>query len=497
MGNKWRQVDVWSHHGSHCTGRLQPASHISTWEAMHNNHLTNPNRLLNPLLDLIVNMQLEMALPQDTPTLESCNTGNWTWPDNIWRNADSPSPFISCSVNPTIWPAYTNHLPIVSVIDLTYILSKHIERFNYKSVNWKTYREILENNLTEMATLLTSPIERLCTIKTATNLLFKSINKTTRQVVPLIKITPHMKCWGPKNWCYYVNLGTEQTLNTTDGTASLITQATYTTKRQADNSQEQSKKPRWTTGKNGLIMQAVRIYGPLTDTWRNPTDYRWQWVPALKKPDRTSMTTNNQKAEQLANTFFPLERPLRQHKHQFTKTNPPTARQSKFPSFTPERVANTLTKVNPHKVPGPLGISNTILKHCAQLLTSHLAVIYTTICKLKHYLSKFHKIHQVVLPKPGWVSYKIPSSYRLITLIETLAKVQSTIVTEGTSCTNARHTTSYWTTNLEAAWATQPPTHCTTWNNSHETLGERDRWPQHYSLIFRQHSQTCKRISSL
>lgn len=162
----------------------------------------------------------------------------------------------------------------------------------------------------------------------------------------------------------------------------------------------------------------------------NPTDYRCQWILALKKLDGSSASTNNQKAEQLANTFFLLERPLSQHKHQFTKNNPPMARHSKFPTFTPERIASMLTKVNPHKVPGPSGISNAILKHCAQLLAPHLAAIYTAICRFKHYLSKLHKIHQVVLPKPGQASYKIPSSYRPIALIETMAKVQSMIVAE-------------------------------------------------------------------
>src|SRR5258706_10749384 len=162
----------------------------------------------------------------------------------------------------------------------------------------------------------------------------------------------------------------------------------------------------------------------------NPTDYGHQRVPALKKLDGTTATTNDQKAEQLANTFFPLERPLRQHEHQFIKINPPTAIFSRFPSFTTERVANTITKVNPHKVPGPSGISNAILKHCAHILTPHLATIYTAICRFKHYPNKFQKIHQVVLPKLGWASYEISSSYRPIALIETMAKIQSTIVTE-------------------------------------------------------------------
>ena len=139
-----------------------------------------------------------MALPQDTPTLESCNTGNWTWPDNVWRNTDAPSPFISCSVNPALQPAHTNHLPIISVINLTYTLCKQDIRFNYKNVDWKTYNESLKNNLTEVATLLNRPIELTQTIKITTNLLFEAINKTTGEVVPLIKITPHMKRWWTK-----------------------------------------------------------------------------------------------------------------------------------------------------------------------------------------------------------------------------------------------------------------------------------------------------------
>ena len=101
--------------------------HHHTWEATHNDHLTSQDRLLNPLLDLIINMRLEMALLHNIPTLEARNSGNWTRPDNIWRNTDSPSSFISCNIDLTICPALTNHLPIVSVIDLTYIPSKRVK----------------------------------------------------------------------------------------------------------------------------------------------------------------------------------------------------------------------------------------------------------------------------------------------------------------------------------------------------------------------------------
>ena len=138
-----------------------------------------------------------MALLRDTPTLEARNTGNWTRPDNVWRNADSPSPFISCNVVPALRPACTDH-PIISVIDLTYIPNRPENRFNYKNIDWEDYKNVLMTNLTEVATLLSNPIETTRPIETATDLLFDAINKTTREVVPLIKITPHTKRWWTK-----------------------------------------------------------------------------------------------------------------------------------------------------------------------------------------------------------------------------------------------------------------------------------------------------------
>ena len=308
--------------------------------------------------------------------------------------------------HPLSFPAaltpHSDHLLIISVINLTYTPSKQDIRFNYKNIDWKTYNESLENNLTEVATLLNRLIELTQTIEIATDLLFEAINKTPGEVVPLIKITPHTKCWWTKEltilcksrnrastehyrWCSLPDHPSHLNYQTENRAVTVAIK-----KAKAEHWKE------WINHASGEDIWAIHRYMKV-----NPTDYGHQQILALKKPDRTSVTSNDQKAEQLANTFFLPERPLRQHEHQFVKIEPPTTRQSKFPSFMPERVANTLMKVNPHKVPGLSGISNAILKHSAHLLTPHLATIYTAICTFKHYPSKFCKIHQVVLPKPG------------------------------------------------------------------------------------------------
>ena len=165
----------------------------------------------------------------------------------------------------------------------------------------------------------------------------------------------------------------------------------------------------------------------------NPTDYGRQRIPDLKLSDGTTASSNESKAKGLANTFFPPERPLNWDKHIFEERNPPKACESKLPVFSPNRIANTLMKINLHKAPGLSGISNAILKKCTIILAPHLSSIYSAICRLKHMPAKLRNIHQVVLPKPGRASYEIPSSYRPIALIETIAKVLSTIITEDLS----------------------------------------------------------------
>jgi hypothetical protein len=132
-----------------------------------------------------------------------------------------------------------------------------------------------------------------------------------------------------------------------------------------------------------------------------PTDYGKQRIPNIKRGDRTYAHSNKEKTHCLAETFFPLAQPTTANDHQFVEDHPPTAPTSTFPKFTAEQVLATLSKINPYKAPGPLGISNSILKQCADILAPLLANIYKAICNLCHYPEKFGNIHQIVLPKPG------------------------------------------------------------------------------------------------
>jgi len=65
--------------------------HHSAWEGANNAHLIGTDRFLNPLLDLIVNMRLEVSLRSSAEyPLETRNTGSLTKSNNVWRSADTP-----------------------------------------------------------------------------------------------------------------------------------------------------------------------------------------------------------------------------------------------------------------------------------------------------------------------------------------------------------------------------------------------------------------------
>jgi hypothetical protein len=128
--------------------------------------------------------------------------------------------------------------------------------------------------------------------------------------------------------------------------------------------------------------------------------------------------------------FFPVPNETPDDVPTFTEQSPPQAPTSEFTTFSTKRVEDTLKNLNPFKAPGQSGIPNAALKHCASILAPVLAKIYTAICRLDYYPHRFCNINQVVIRKPGRPSYEEANAYRPIALIKTLAKVQSSIVTE-------------------------------------------------------------------
>ena len=63
-----------------------------------------------PLIDMISEHDMCMALPKDTPTLEACTTKNFTRVDNVFCTANMLDCVISCNTYPHWRPQKTDHV---------------------------------------------------------------------------------------------------------------------------------------------------------------------------------------------------------------------------------------------------------------------------------------------------------------------------------------------------------------------------------------------------
>ena len=86
---------------------------------------------------MISEHDMRMALPKDIPTLEACATKNFTRVDNVFCSAELYNLFISCNRFPQWRPQKTDHMPIISVLEMEPERSVHVDKFNFKMTDWK------------------------------------------------------------------------------------------------------------------------------------------------------------------------------------------------------------------------------------------------------------------------------------------------------------------------------------------------------------------------
>jgi hypothetical protein len=122
------------------------------WDEERNAHLFKRPALdaAQPLLDLINRYDMHMVLPKDIPTLEACATKNFTRVDNIFCSADLADTFISCDTFPQWRPQKTDHMPIISVLEIEPERVAYVGKPNFKLTDWEEFRKSLGERLEEI-----------------------------------------------------------------------------------------------------------------------------------------------------------------------------------------------------------------------------------------------------------------------------------------------------------------------------------------------------------
>jgi hypothetical protein len=89
---------------------------------------------------------------------------------------------------------------------------------------------------------------------------------------------------------------------------------------------------------------------------------------------------------------------------------------------TPEEVQEAIRGLKVSKAPGPNGIPNRALKHLPQRAVSFLVLLFNAILLTHHFPSVWKHARVISILKPG-KDPALPSSYRPISLLDTIGKL--------------------------------------------------------------------------
>jgi ribonuclease HI len=380
------------------------------------------------LIDAVAGAGLIMALPKGIPTHRHNVTKKWTRIDQVFLSDHSLDTLITCDTVPDRRGICTDHLPILTKLNLEAMLEPATIKNNYRAVDWEQFRNTLSSKLTRLS--LPSAIGTQPQLDKACSDLTTIIQETIEEKVPTTKICAKSKRW----WT------TELTMLRRE--ANKLGRVSYNHKDKpfhfshaahadADKLYHRTLKSTklqhwrdWLENADDPDIWTVQklLASPASDGGGTR-------IPVLKYKEGDtpcSAISNADKGRVLAKSFFPSKPPQILNAPQ--TDYPPQC--EKASQLTKDSITRQLSKLKPYKAPGPDGIPNIVLTKCANLLVDRLYHIFTAIYNKKLYYKPWKCFNTIVLRKPGKASYDIPKAYRPIALINTMWKVLTAILAE-------------------------------------------------------------------
>ena len=406
--------------------------HHALWEEDRNSHLCDSavaQTNANEWIELMAEYGLIQALPKDKPTLQSTSSGNWTRPDNVFCTDHTINFFIKCDTAPKLRAPKTDHVPILSTLDLEIPQAPTSANHNYREVDWEKFNEQLTSRLSNIPapTVLTNEHD----FQTAANNLFRTLNEVIETEVPKSKPNPHAKCW----WTRELTMMLERKHQLSELSykfRALPNHPSHEEHRAHRNrlteAISQMKKDHWIQ----FLEEATQC-----DIWTAnkyvtapSSDGGKARIPVLQVRNADGTTTeaisNDNKSIALAKAFFPPPPATDSTPENYAYPEP-------IAPFTPieeEDIERTISGTSPYKAPGPDGICNIVLKRCSSMLTPYLCHLFNAVFTLRTYYAPWRKFTTVVLRKPAKSDYSILKAYRPIALLNTTAKILTAIIAE-------------------------------------------------------------------
>ena len=400
--------------------------HHPIWDEERNAHLFTRTALeaAQPLLDLIGRHDMRMALPKDIPTLEACATKNFTRVDNIFCSADLLDTFISCNTYPQLRPQKTDHMPVISVLELEPERTILVDKHNYKMTDWEEFRETLGGRLEELGDV--GEITSLAQFHNKIAQLDDAIKVTVQEHVPLTRLSPYTKRWWNKGLSE-LKKGKEKLARKSYERRALNNDPVHEEFRQARNGYskaiQDTKAEHWmewleTLDEEGVWAANRLVSGSASDGGRCRIPTLQVRNPVSKEVVREART-NEEKGKLLYEVFFPKR----------TAPQVPEPRELypqekwEYEATTDEQIHRAIRRMKPWKATRPGTVPNSVFVHARELLVPHLGPIFRATDTLKTYPDDWKLTETPVLKKPGKPDYAAAGAWRPIVLSNGYARL--------------------------------------------------------------------------
>jgi hypothetical protein len=410
--------------------------HHPLWESINNRHLNSSEANVQPLLDLLHDHDMDLALPMGIPTLETA-AHNWTRPDNVWISHQALNLIISCDTDPSLRPALADHLPIITIIDMPIARSPPKLAPNFKVVDFEKFNTALLTRLNQdsPAQLITTKpqfsekVQRLTTI----------LQETIEAHALLKKLSPFSKRW----WNSELTALKKRKSRLSNEAYKYRDIVNHPAKEENKKVSceyalaiERVSKAHWDDWLENI--SAHQIYTANKFVTSDPTDFSSTRIPDLKSSANGApllASTNSDKVEALSSSFFLPPPPVNSVPENFTYAS--ALPDIKF--FSRKRIRDTAMRLKPLKAPGPDGIPNIILIKAMDVLIDHFFFIFRAVFELNVYHDQWLSSSTLVLRKPGKPAYNVAKAYCPIGLLNTMGKLLSTLVATDLSYLAEKH----------------------------------------------------------
>ena len=414
--------------------------HHPYWDRPEDNRLFTKDawEAAEVLLRTIADLRMDIALAKGTPTHCHNVTKKWSRLDQVFSTEHTLDTITICDTIPEERGVNTDHVPIVTVLDVELTKAPTQIARNFREVDWEKFRKVLEERLSKLGSLkhIGSPysLNRNC------DKLTRALQDTIEEEVPRTNICARSKRW----WSKELTL-TRREVGKLGRTAYKlkcrknhpIHEELATARKRYNQSIEYAKKHHWRdwlekASDPDLWTAHKYLTAPAGDGGKTR-------IPNLKVqgPDGERTCSNNKdKSTALATTSFP-KKPQQNTATLEEANNVPQI--CDIDPITREQIRKHIARLKPFKAPGPDGIPNVVLIKCSDLLVNRLWLIFTAIVNKEWYYTPWKAFTTIVLHKPGKPRYDTPKAYRPIALLNTISKVLTSIIAEQLTFYSEKH----------------------------------------------------------